>query len=56
VLLSDESDGGGPGAGRAAELGKGQDERELADAVGGERASIEDLDDEEARSSMCRSR
>src|SRR3954466_11755565 len=46
--LSDEGDRRGPGAGGAAQLGVGEDQRELAHAVGGERAEVEVLDDEDA--------
>src|SRR3954470_17084241 len=46
--LSDEGDRRGPGAGGAAELGVGEDQGELAHAVGGERAEVEVLDDEDA--------
>src|SRR5262249_55823478 len=47
-LLSDEGDRRAPGAGGAAELRVGQDERELAHAVGGELGQVEVLDDEHA--------
>src|SRR5918912_553980 len=47
-LLSDESDRRSPGARGPAQLRVGEDERELADAVGGERARIEVLDDKDA--------
>src|SRR5712691_7429777 len=47
-LLSDESDRGGPRAGCAAQLRMGENERELAYAVGCERARVEVLHDEDA--------
>src|SRR5215468_4596833 len=48
LLPSDECNGRGPRAGCAAQLRMSQDEGELADGVGGERARIEVLDDEDA--------
>src|SRR5712691_11176075 len=47
-LLSDESDRGGPRAGCAAQLRMGENERELAYAVGGECARVEVLHNEDA--------
>src|SRR3954469_24879698 len=46
--LSDECDRRGPGAGGAAELWVGEDQGELAHAVGRELREVEVLDDEDA--------
>src|SRR5829696_9461091 len=48
ALRSDEGDWRGPGAGGAAQLRVGEDQRELAYAGGGELGRVEVLDDEDA--------